>query len=1539
MCERFFTLSVQTFLADLQPLCFLQGREFGGDRQDMRDIGPGRDPMASEYPPQKAGPDGMAEPPMRLWQMQCWELSGLLDPEALQGSLHRLVGRHDVLGMRLEPCPKPGPKLDPKPNWDRPRATLAATAGRDLPLIRIGAHDPKQSENALQQAISEWALSPAMPDQRDLLQAAVFRVTEGQHVFCLNVHSLICDAPAIASLGRELFLFYDEICGGPEAQLPAVSPVPGAAAFQDRLKRLEPDEPGSIGNESGNIAWPTPPSDTVSGPQSPAALTTTRTVAAPIFGATGADDAGPLAGWAACYFLMVSRYCDQPDPTLTLNHPGPPRTASGGERSAGAMDRWIDLNANLGDHAQFASLMQAMTRAIATGEPCAQTGGPHDGARYDRAAHDGPPTDAATLSLDRAPERPQAAGGLQITPRVGGNTPIASRLHLTIRPRGSNVGSDVELALTGDADHFTAPILERMADTCVRILQAVSANPAQPLDAIVLAAAQDIARQIAAGWNDTDYPADMDIPTLFEQMVRMHADQPALISQAGRWSYGELNDEADRLAGWLIDQGLQEGDRLGISHERGARLIILTLAALKAGLTAVPLDLRYPAARLRDLLDVARCTLVVGEGEPVEGIGENARWRPLPAWIPPKAPDIRRVTRRLGDPARPAFLTFTSGTTGKPKCIPVSHGGVVRLTHRSPLAPVGPGDRFAQLASPSFDGSYVEIWGALLSGAELAAGEGSIHANGGYAQAFRDFRPTASFLTTSVFNIIVDDHPQVFQSLKYLSVGGEAASPDHFNRLRETNPHVRLGNVYGPAENTGFTTFFLVEGAQGRSVPIGRAMPNNHVFVLSDALAPVPAGFCGEICIGGPGLTEGYLNRPEQTRAKFVTLAAGDLGVAGGGDLRLYRTGDRGRWNGADQLEFLGRKDSQFKLNGLRIEPAEIEHALVQHPSVNLAVVEPDRPQGTMSATGILAFYEPEGPAPDAADLRRHLAGLLPASILPTRYLPIRRLPLNANGKADRPKLREIAANAARDNTPTQVSADPLTAIWERLLNCAIPSEQADFFDLGGTSVCAITMVSQVEKRFGCTVDLTGFLADTSLCNLRQQIGRPGPPTTAMGRHLVGLKDGDPALGPLICLPGFTGGVLWAERLVSLWDTAHPVYGLLQETSDGVGPAATTLDDLVDRFVRDIAASFPDSEIHLAGFSIGVYFAHALAAGITRAGLKLGKVFYLDGSPYLTNFVGEGYSVLYSSAAAARKLVAQHELSPIAADIHLFRCTAEVAFPSRVAPGDWAGFTHGEVKVFDHETSHEGIVFAPSIGLVAQQMAEALNGRARPDHRHAGDPDNPVYTFRKAARTAALAGDLGRAHGLIDQACGPGGETPDWAVISKIRLFGMSDQPQEAWALVANSDPDQHGPQVWHALLEVSKRHGDRIRALQNIVRGTGPKMLGGLRLVKSLGSGPDRTEAEELARRMLASPQARIAGELAMAWLCAKKGDAKASEEWALGAIRPDTSLPARFQQAAQMMNSFGYTDLALRILRLGLERYPKHAALMQLMSNVNDD
>ncbi|EPY09152.1 phenylalanine racemase [Paenibacillus alvei TS-15] len=556
---------------------------------------------------------------------------------------------------------------------------------------------------------------------------------------------------------------------------------------------------------------------------------------------------------------------------------------------------------------------------------------------------------------------------------------------------------------------------------------------------------------------------EKSICQLFEEQVERTSDQIAVVFEEQQLTYGELNERANRLARILQAEGVQPDQPVGIIAERSPDMIVGILGILKAGGAYMPIDPGYPETRIQYMLEDSGAKMLLTKnhllGHPDFG-GKTVNL------------DDRHVYDGDGSNLEPgsgpydlAYVIYTSGSTGMPKGVMVEQRSVVRLVKNCNYVALNETTRILQTGAVVFDASTFEIWGALLNGGRLYLVNSEVILNTEkLKEAIRCYGITTMFLTTPLFNQLSQRDSRLFGDLQTLLVGGETLSVPQINLVLRDNPGLVLMNVYGPTENTTFSTAYRIEGEQTGSVPIGRPISGSTVYVTDHAMKLLPIGAWGELLVGGEGVARGYLNRPDLTAEKFIESPFRP-------EERCYRTGDLARWRADGTLEYKGRIDGQVKIRGYRIELGEIEAQLAKVEMVREAVVIAREDSGQK----LLCAYFVADRAFTATEVRSALEQKLPGYMIPSYLVQLEQFPLTINGKVDRnalPAPEESLQNRTEQAMPATELEAKLAKIWQVVLGVPSLSVLDSFFDLGGHSLKALVLMSEM-KQAGCHVTLT----------------------------------------------------------------------------------------------------------------------------------------------------------------------------------------------------------------------------------------------------------------------------------------------------------------------------------------------------------------------------------------------------------------------------------------------------------------------------------
>src|SRR3954470_2396234 len=670
-----------------------------------------------------------------------------------------------------------------------------------------------------------------------------------------------------------------------------------------------------------------------------------------------------------------------------------------------------------------------------------------DGALRAALANADLPFEAPLQVLFAGPAAVPPAEGLERLP----SGELAVDLALSVREVEGGKG-EPQLLLTLDyaVDLFDATTAARLLDHYAALLAGAAAAPELPLSRLPLLGEPE-RHQMLAEWNDTAsaFPRRA-LHKLFEEQAAARPDAAAVVWDGGALTYGELDRQAGRIARRLRPLGVGPEMRVALYLERSAEVAAAVPGALKAGGAYLPIDLSYPRERLELLLEDAAPVAVVGTARSLASLPGKAPQlavallaahpatardlaRRLGAGFAPDEPakalvdrlagvyrandgDTRALMRTMVEGAQApaaeaeeeelsadvppeslAYVLYTSGSTGTPNGVEVTHEAVVRLVRETDYFPFGSGNVFLQIALLSFDASTLELWGPLVNGGCVALPPPGRFALGDLYEQVERHGVTAIFLTTGLFHVAVEEGLEGLAGLRHLLIGGDVMSRSHLERALAALPEVELVNCYGPTENTVFTSTSPVRLplAEG-SVTIGRPIATCRAYVLDPTLAPVPMGCAGELYLAGPGLARGYLHRRELTAERFLPNPFEEG--------RLYKTGDLVRWRSDGTLAFLGRHDFQVKVRGFRIEPGEIEAALLRHPQVREAAVVGLAEGGRDHR--VVAYYVTEaGAETTREDLRAFLRARLPEHMVPAVLVPLAALPLTDVGKLDRRAL------------------------------------------------------------------------------------------------------------------------------------------------------------------------------------------------------------------------------------------------------------------------------------------------------------------------------------------------------------------------------------------------------------------------------------------------------------------------------------------------------------------------------------------------------
>lgn len=803
--------------------------------------------------------------------------------------------------------------------------------------------------------------------------------------------------------------------------------------------------------------------------------------------------------------------------------------------------------------------------------------------------------------------------GLKVTPlpvRTG-----AAKFDLTcwIQDLGDGtLGGNFEY----NADLFEVGTMVRMAEHFQQLARSIVAAPGQPLALLTLMSPEE-RNQVLYQWNRTaaPFPKQVLLHEAIEKQAQAAPEAIALTFGDASLSYVELNQKANQLARHLREKGIGPDRLVGVCFDRSVNMVIAILGVLKAGGAYVPLDPDYPPERLRYMITDSHLALLLTAGEvqalfsdfPVQSVDLETEWNTI-AQYPNSNLD------RAGDPANLAYVIYTSGSTGAPKGVMITHEGLMNyLSWCQEAYTLDRGIGAPVHSSVSFDLTVTSMYAPLLAGRTvvLAPAELKIENLTNTLQQQKDFsllKLTPAHLDVLAYGLRAE---QLAERARVLVIGGEALGYETVAAWRINAPETRLINEYGPTETVVGCCVYEVQPLDPffGPVPIGKPIQNTTMYILDANLEPVPAGIAGDIYIGGAGVARGYLSAPALTASKFIPDA---FSLKPG--VRLYNSGDRGRYLSDGTIEYLGRADYQVKIRGYRIELGEIEASLAQHEAIREAVVvdHEDEP-GQKRLIGYAVLKENDVERPSPAQLRDYLRGKLPEYMVPSVIVMLEKLPLTSNGKVDRKALPKPVRPRNDGEMPRDNIEMKLMFIWEDLLHVSGIGRRDNFFAIGGHSFMSIMMVSRIRDEFGFEVPLPAFFEGPTIENLANLIRKDY--NYGQTSHLVPIQPRGEQR-PLFMVHAISGGALCYLLLSRRLGPEQPFYGLQAISAEDIkGERCSSIEERAAVYIEEMKTVQSEGPYLLGGWSFGGFVAYEMARQLVEQGEQVALLALLDIQP------------------------------------------------------------------------------------------------------------------------------------------------------------------------------------------------------------------------------------------------------------------------------------------------------------------------------------
>ncbi|MES2938183.1 MAG: amino acid adenylation domain-containing protein [Pseudomonadota bacterium] len=1032
-----------------------------------------------------------------------FRIVGDFQPQACEWALNQLVARHQALRTRIV-------LRDGQP-WQSvaPEATIALHRESFAAQDDAGQQLERARQSVRAQARRPFDLARELP-----VRAAVFSSGARQHVLVLVVHHIVSDGWSLGVLVRELSELYSARVTARAPRL-AEEPLqyPEYARWQRRrlagghLQKLQAYWRGQLAGA--------PPALQLPGdrPRPPVRGSRGAVLHHAIPGSTMArlQEIGREAHSTlfmtllAAFNVLLLRHGGQRD--ICIGTPVANRARVELEPVVGLFVNTVVLRTRMRPGMPFAELLQAVR------DTCLQAYTHQElpfgemvrlAAPQRTQAHH--PLFQAMFVLQNTPRAPAKFASLQVQPLPADGGRTKFDLTLSVVPRQGYLTGEWEYA----QDIFDEATVQRMAERFNRLLAGICTDPQQSIDALPVLG--DLEYTQLRSWNATEAesPGGQVLHAMFEAQAARTPDAVALLFEDEQLSYAQLNARANRLAHHLRALGVGPDVLVAVCAERSLAMVVALMAVLKAGGAYVPLDPAYPAERIAFMLEDARPAALLTQEAllsllPVHEVPTfclDSQWDSLPTR------DANPACATL--PAHLAYVIYTSGSTGRPKGVGIQQRNACAFLAWS--ASVFDSDALSMtLASTSicFDLSVFEIFAPLACGASVCIVPNAL------ALASGSFQHPVTLVNTvpSAMAALLRANA-LPASVRTVNLAGEPLSAQLVQQAYQ-QPQVRqLFNLYGPTEDTVYSTWALVPSDEGAAVTIGRPIANSQVHILDESFSLVPQGVPGELCLAGDGLARGYIGRPELTAERFVPNPHGKPGE------RMYRTGDLARWLGDGSIEYLGRIDQQVKIRGFRIEPGEIEAVLAAQAGVREAVVlaREDVPGDKR----LVAYVVPQaGVQLEATDLRTQLQRQLPDYMVPAHLLVLDALPLTPNGKTDRKALPapEPVRGGQGYVAPRTPAEATMAAAWSDVLGIDRVGVHDNFFALGGHSLLIVKLVERLRAH-GLRIDVRNVIAAPTLADLAGLAGQRAAQAFAAPPNLIPADCAaiTPAMLPLVQL-------------------------------------------------------------------------------------------------------------------------------------------------------------------------------------------------------------------------------------------------------------------------------------------------------------------------------------------------------------------------------------------------------------------------------------
>jgi len=1119
-------------------------------------------------------------------------LTGELDISALEGTLNEIVRRHEILRTTFR-------FVDGEPKQ-------IVTAAQYLPLPIMDLSSDEDPLRKAQDIISMEAKTPLNLGNGPMLRPKLLRLGGSQHVLLLTLHHIVFDGWSRGILYEELETLYDAFRTRRASPLSELELQYADFTVWQReylqglvLKGLLDYWKRTLEGAPTVLRLPgkLPHLDSQSFPGAVVPVDLPGDLPKQVSECARAAGATPFMVWLAAFGMLLARYSNLDD--LLIATPVANRDRPGIEKLIGLFANMLPIRVSIIGNPTFRQLLEQVK------ETCLGAYA-HQDVPFESIVEELQPSRSTShnplvqvlFSLQNVPGRRARLGGLEVSPVQGAGSSTAKfDLSFFLLEGEAALRARIEY----NTDLFERTQIETIGRRYIALLQAAVAELDIPVCELPILTPEERERALVQ-WNASaaEYPRDMCAFQLFEQQVHRTPKAIAFNFPEEQISYGQLNHRANQVAHFLRRQGVGRGDRVAVFVERSLDLPMAFLAVQKSGAAYVPLDPSQPPERLRTILEDAASRWILTQVSLTNAIPPgcarvlclDSDWQQVGSEAVDNLPAI-------ASPEDVMYVIFTSGSTGRPKGVQVPHRSVVNvLAFMAGELQLGPKDVFPNLASCAWDMSVPELYLPLITGGQgLIVRREFTYDGAALAEQLRRNGATVLHATPATWNLLLDAGLEC-KGLKRVC-GADKISIDLCKRILASGGE--FYNFFGPTETTVWSTFNVVRSPMERNV-IGRPLANTEVYVLDRFLRPVPVGVIGEICIGGEGVTLGYLGDEHLTTAKFVQDPYGKRPGK-----PLYRTGDLGRYLPDGRIEFCGRSDNQLKIRGFRVELGEIEAVVAQYPSVKECVVVASA--NDLTDTHIVAYVTaaPESVV-DCDALREWTKQRLPHHMIPQSWVPLAALPLSANGKLERSQLPEpghsVELRGYRGAPHTPLESTLLLA-WEQVLGLTGVGVNDNFFDLGGHSLLAVKLIAKIEKLVGHKVPLATLIHGQTVAEMARRLEQGTDMSTC--EPLVTELQGNNGKVPFfaIAAPGVRtlGYALLARHL----GPEQPFYKVQAQAPVARDRLLTPgeLNTLATQYIQGIRTIQPDGPYCIGAMCAGCRISEKMILQLEAAGEKV----------------------------------------------------------------------------------------------------------------------------------------------------------------------------------------------------------------------------------------------------------------------------------------------------------------------------------------------